>query len=159
MTTRHGGLPAVAPSPLILIVEDDVETRQFYLRVLTLDGFRTDQAHNGFQAFEKALQDRPNLILTDIAVPGIDGIELCRRLRADERTSQIPVLAITGYGDRQYEDRARHAGAGQVLIKPCGAELLIAEARRLLADAVDVAKLSASEDAAPVPTPPLGKVR
>jgi CheY-like chemotaxis protein len=74
----------------------------------------------------------PDVILTDIAVPGIDGIELCRRLRAHERTCQIPVLAVTGYGDRGYDDRARDAGADHVLLKPCSGDLLVAEARRLL---------------------------
>lgn len=133
MISEYGGLSSAAPSPLILIVEDDVETRQFYTHVLRLEGFRTDQAHNGLQAFEKAVHDLPDLILTDIAVPGIDGIELCRRLRADERTRRIPLLAVTGYGDRQYEDRARGAGADHVLIKPCSAETLAAEAHRLLA--------------------------
>ena len=95
-------------------------------------GLRTEQAHNGLQAFEKAVRDIPDLILTDIAVPGIDGIELCRRLRAAERTRHIPLLAITGYGDRQYEDRARGAGANCVLSKPCDASTLAAEALRLL---------------------------
>ena len=124
-----------AASPLILIVEDDAETRHFYTQALAIDGFRTEQAHNGFQAFEKALAEVPDLILTDIAVPGIDGIELCRRLRAHERTWQIPVLAVTGYGDRGYDDRARDAGADHVLLKPCSGDLLVAEARRLLASA------------------------
>src|SRR5256885_11847885 len=86
--------------PLVLIVEDDAETRLFYTAAFASDGFRTDQAHNGFQAFEKAVAALPDLILTDIAVPGIDGIELCRRLRADARTSGIPGLAITRYGDQ-----------------------------------------------------------
>jgi CheY-like chemotaxis protein len=119
-------------APLILVVEDDRETRQFYSEALARDGFVIDQAHNGHQALEKALQTSPNLILTDIAVPGIDGIELCRRLRSDARTRAIPVLAITGYGDRHYPDRARVAGADHVLIKPCDAEMLVREARRLL---------------------------
>jgi two-component system, cell cycle response regulator DivK len=117
----------------ILIVEDDPETRLFYSETFERGGFRIDQAHNGHQALEKALKSLPNLVLTDIAVPGMDGIELCRRLRADARTRAIPVLAITGYGDRQYPDRARLAGADNVLIKPCDADLLLSEARRLLA--------------------------
>jgi len=118
--------------PLVLIVEDDAETRQFYSDALAAAGFATDQAHNGHQAFAKALETGPDLILTDIAVPGLDGIELCRRLRADTRTRAVPVLAITGYGDRQYPDRARGAGADHVLIKPCDAEMLVREARRLI---------------------------
>jgi len=119
--------------PLVLIVEDDPEARQFYARALEGAGFRTDQAHNGFQALEKALEAQPALIVADIAIPGLDGIELCRRLRADERTRSVPVLAMTGYGDRHYPDRARVAGADQVLIKPCDQETLVAETRRLLA--------------------------
>jgi len=119
-------------APLILIVEDDPETREFYSDALARDGFVIDQAHNGHQALEKALQSSPNLILTDIAVPGIDGIELCKRLRSDARTRAIPVLAVTGYGDRRYPDRARIAGADRVLIKPCDAEMLVREARLLL---------------------------
>jgi CheY-like chemotaxis protein len=122
-----------APSPLVLIVEDDVETRQFYRFVLQSAGLRTDEAHNGLQALDKAIQDIPALVLTDIAVPGIDGLELCRRLRADARTRHVPLLAITGYGDRQYEDRARAAGANHVLSKPCSGDTLAAEALRLIA--------------------------
>ena len=119
-------------SPLVLIVEDDAETRLFYTAAFTSDGFRTEQAHNGFQAFEKAVATLPDLILTDIAVPGIDGIELCRRLRADARTRGIPVLAITGYGDRQYYERAIGAGVDHVLSKPSTPDVLLEEGRRLL---------------------------
>ena len=119
-------------SPLVLVVEDDPEMRQFYSDALEREGFVIEQAHNGFQALEKALAGLPDLVLTDIAVPGIDGIELCRRLRADHRTSAIPLLAITGYGDRQYSDRAIGAGADHVLAKPCDATQLIFEARRLM---------------------------
>ncbi len=123
----------MAGGPLVLIVEDDPATRLMYAEAFTRSGFDTDQAHNGHQAFAKALSTpRPDLILTDIAVPGLDGIELCRRLRADERTRSIPVLAITGYDDRHYPDRARVAGADHVLMKPCDWDVLVSEARRLL---------------------------
>ena len=101
----------------ILIVEDDAETRHFYSSAFIGDGFRTQEAHNGLQALEKAIEATPDLVLTDISVPGIDGIELCRRLRANPRTRTIPVLAVTGYDDRQYPTRAREAGVNQVLFK------------------------------------------
>lgn len=119
-------------SPLVLVVEDDLETRRFYIEAFARSGFLVDQAHNGHQALEKAFVTAPDLILTDIGVPGLDGIELCQRLRADARTCDIPVLAITGYGDRQYPNRALLAGADYVLIKPCEPELIVSEARRLL---------------------------
>lgn len=125
----------MAKSPLVLIVEDDRETRRFYTTVLALNGFRTEEAHNGFQALEKATAAHPDLILTDIAVPGLDGIELCRRLRADAGTSQIPVLAVTGYSDRHYQDRAMDAGADRILIKPFTEDVLLDAARELLAHA------------------------
>ena len=121
-----------AEAPLVLVVEDDPETRRFYLEAFSQGGFAVDQAHNGLQALEKALVVRPDLILTDIAVPGIDGIELCRRLRALEATRSVPVIAITGYEDRQYPDRALEAGANRVLFKPCDSERLVDEARKLL---------------------------
>src|SRR3954469_6101876 len=124
---------SASPAPRLLIVEDDRATREFYSEALAAAGFRIDQAHNGFQALEKAIEIRPDLILTDIAVPGLDGIELCRRIRADPRTSAIPLLAITGHGDRRYPDRARLAGADGVLSKPCAPELLVERARSLLA--------------------------
>jgi len=119
-------------SPLVLVVEDDPETRRFYALALMADGFATEEAHNGFQALDKATTASPDLILSDIAVPGLDGIELCRRLRADPRTAAIPILAVTGHDDRHYPDRARAAGANQVLIKPFAPETLVAEARHLL---------------------------
>ena len=121
-------------APLVLVVEDEPETRRFYTEALTRSGFRVEQAHNGHQALEKAFATLPDLILTDIAVPGIDGIELCQILRADPRTAEILVLAITGHGDRDYLDRALQAGADYVLIKPCEAELIVSEACRLLAE-------------------------
>jgi CheY-like chemotaxis protein len=122
-----------AEAPLVLVVEDDPELRQYYTDTFLRDGFAVEQAHNGNQALETAFKGAPDLILTDIAVPGMDGIELCRRIRSDDRTKTIPVLAVTGYDDRHYPDRVRQAGANHVLLKPCDAAVLIAEARRLIA--------------------------
>lgn len=132
MPAALGDFSAATATPTVLIVEDDPETRSLYLAIFEQDGFRIQQAHNGLQAFEKAVEIAPDLIITDIAVPGIDGIELCRRLRADDRTRSIPVLAVTGYDDRSYPDRVIDAGANQVLFKPCGPDQLVTEARRLL---------------------------
>jgi two-component system cell cycle response regulator DivK len=119
---------------LVLVVEDDPETRHFLVNALTDHGFRTEGAHNGLQALEKAFTSTPDLVLADIAVPGIDGIELCRRLRADSRTRAIPVLAITGYDDRHYRDRALLAGADRVLNKPCDLDALIQAVRELVSE-------------------------
>jgi len=128
-----------AEAPLILVVEDDPETRRFYLEAFSDAGFLVEQAHNGHQALDKTLESLPDLILTDIAVPGLDGIELCKRIRSDERTRAIPVLAITGYGDRHYPDRVIDAGANHVLTKPCDSQRLVEAARRLLSGQTEAA--------------------
>jgi two-component system, cell cycle response regulator DivK len=137
MTARRGldgSDEQEGPRPLVLIVEDDPETRQFLVDLLHHHGFRTDAAHNGLQALDKALAATPDLVLADIVVPGIDGIELCRRLRADARTRAVPVLAVTGYEDRHYRVRAMEAGADRVLIKPLEQDSLVREVRELVAE-------------------------
>ena len=132
MTGRPANPTDAPQSPRVLVVEDDPETRHFYAGLLAADGFETYEAHNGFQAFAKAIETRLDLVLTDIAVPGLDGIELCRRLRADPQTRGVRILAVTGYDDRQYPDRAIEAGADQVLLKPVDPAFLVSEARRLV---------------------------
>jgi two-component system cell cycle response regulator len=122
----------VSDGRLVLVVEDDPETRRFLVSGLTGHGFRTAEAHNGLQALEKAFAAVPDLVLADIAMPGIDGIELCRRLRADPRTHNVSILAITGYDDRHYRDRALHAGADRLLTKPCDFEALLDAVRALV---------------------------
>ena len=69
METSPGGQAA----PVILIVEDDLGTRVLYREILMAEGFRTIEAHNGFQALEKAREAKPDAILTDLGVPGMDG--------------------------------------------------------------------------------------
>ena len=68
-----------------------------YADWLTEAGFHVDQAHNGLQALERALDSRPHVVVTDLNIPGIDGFELTRRLKHDARTRDVPVLAVTGY--------------------------------------------------------------
>ena len=76
---------AMESEPLVLIVEDDQSTRLMYREFLNHSGFRTADAHNGFQALEKARELRPDLVVTDIAVPGMDGFEFCRALASVHR--------------------------------------------------------------------------
>jgi len=123
-------------SPLVLIVEDDLGTRTLYREYLQHDGFRTVDAHNGHQALEKARTLRPNAVLTDLAVPGMDGFEFCRALRDSPATRAIPILAVTGHSEYLDEpDRFAQAGIAHVLIKPCAPDIIAYELRRLLGDA------------------------
>lgn len=123
---------SVAP-PLVLLVEDDRDTRILMREYLTLCGFRIVEAHNGHQALEKAQQHRPHAIVTDLAVPGMDGFAFCRALNASAETQGIPILAVTGHAEYLHEpDRFRQAGIAQVLTKPCSPDLIVEELRRLL---------------------------
>jgi two-component system cell cycle response regulator DivK len=132
--TESTGTPTL--NPLVLIVEDDLGTRLMYREYLQHDGFRTVDAHNGHQALEKARDLRPNAVLTDLAVPGMDGFEFCRALRDSPATRTIPILAVTGHSEYLEDpDRFAQAGIAHVLIKPCAPDIIAYELRRLLSDA------------------------
>ena len=109
-----------ADRPLVLLVEDDLDDRRMFAEGLREAGFRVEQAHNGFQALERAFDLLPDAILTDLNIPGIDGYELTRRLKGDPRTASLPVLAVTGYVPFvQDPARADRAGCDAFLPKPC----------------------------------------
>jgi two-component system, cell cycle response regulator DivK len=119
--------------PLVLIVEDDRNTRVMYRDYLSSCGFRIADAHNGHQALAKAKELRPNVVLTDLAVPGMDGFEFCRALQQSDVTRDIPVLAVTGHSEYlDQPDRFRETGILHVLTKPCAPNVIEAELRRLL---------------------------
>lgn len=123
----------VPETPLVLIVEDDQGTRAMYRQYLGDDGFRIADAHNGHQALEKARELRPDVILTDLAVPGMDGFEFCRALQQRADTRVIPILAVTGHAEYlDQPDRFRQAGIARVLTKPCAPDTIAGELRRLL---------------------------
>ena len=122
-----------ATDPLVLIVEDDRSLRLMYGEYLRRAGFRIIDAHNGFQALEKAREQRPDAVVTDLAVPGMDGFEFCRALQQSAATRAIPILAVTGHSE--YLDdpaRFRHAGISHVLLKPCEPYAIARELRRLI---------------------------
>ena len=134
MQTEITGTPTL--NPLVLIVEDDLSTRILYREYLQHEGFRTVDAHNGHQALEKARDLCPNAVLTDLAVPGMDGFELCRALQQSALTRTIPILAVTGHSEYlEHPDRFTQAGIAHVLIKPCAPDVIAYELRRLLGSA------------------------
>jgi CheY-like chemotaxis protein len=121
-------------NPLVLIVDDDLSIRVMWRDYLMLSGFRTADAHNGFQALAKAQELVPDAVLTDLAVPGMDGFELCRALQRLPVTRDIPILAITGHPEYlEQPDRFRHAGILRVLTKPCDPDVIVTELRQLIA--------------------------
>jgi len=96
-------------------------------------GYHVVEAHNGLQALERAIDLRPDIVVTDLHIPGIDGYELTRRLKNDPRTGDIPILAVTGYAPfTQDPARADRAGCDATLSKPCSPEELERTIRALI---------------------------
>ena len=121
--------------PSVLLVEDDRDGRLLVTEWLEQAGFRVAQAHNGLQALERAVETTPDVVVTDLNIPGIDGYELTRRLKQDPRTRDVPVLAVTGYAAFAADpSRAHRAGCQAVLSKPCTAEDLETAVRRLISN-------------------------
>ena len=112
-------------SSRVHVIDDEEDIRTAISDVLVDEGFRVEQAHNGLQAFERAADRRPNVILTELHLPGIDGYQLTRRLKSDPRTASVPVLAVTGYPPFTWDpSRAERAGCDAVLIKPVDPEVI-----------------------------------
>lgn len=117
----------------MLLVEDDRDGRRLYAEWLTQAGFTVEQAHNGLQALERAFEAVPDIVVTDLNIPGIDGYELTKRLKQDPRTRGVPVLAVTGYAAFAADPgRAQRAGCDAVLEKPCSPEDLETAVRNLI---------------------------
>ena len=98
------------PGEQILVVEDNATSTKLFRDILQAAGYRTLEAATGREAVELASEHGPDLMLMDIRLPDIDGVEALRRLRADERTAEIPVLAVTAQA--MDGDRARFLAAG-----------------------------------------------
>jgi CheY-like chemotaxis protein len=110
----------------VLVVEDDPDVRDVLVRILGRAGYAATTASDGVEAIIVAGQQQPDLILMDLMLPMLDGLAATRRLKADPRTAQIPVLALTGRLMADDEAQARSAGCAGLILKPCRAERLVA---------------------------------
>jgi CheY-like chemotaxis protein len=115
-----------------LIVDDVEDNRRIYAMFLSRAGFDVTTAVDGRAALAKARALTPDLVVMDLAIPGIDGWEVTRRLKRDRRTRDIPVIALTGYVLAGARERARQAGCDSFLTKPCLPDALTREIRRVL---------------------------
>jgi two-component system, cell cycle response regulator DivK len=114
----------------ILVVEDNQKNMKLFRDVLLATGYRTLEATTGGQAVELAVEHAPDLVLMDIQLPDIDGVEVLGRLRADERTASTPVLALTAQAMRGDRERFLAAGFDGYLAKPVNIVELIGTVRR-----------------------------
>jgi two-component system, cell cycle response regulator DivK len=110
----------------ILVVEDNEKNMKLFRDVLRATGYRTLEASTGRQALLLAARHGPTLVLMDIRLPDMDGVEALRRLRMDERTAAIPVLAVTAQAMKGDRERFEAAGFDGYLSKPVDIDELIA---------------------------------
>lgn len=112
--------------PQILLVEDNPRNMKLLRDVLRTTGYRTLEASTGGQALTLAAEHGPALVLMDVRLPDMDGAEALRRLRVDERTASIPVLAVTAQAMKGDGERFRQAGFDGYLSKPVDIDELLA---------------------------------
>jgi len=122
----------VPHEPLVLLVEDDPLAREGYAEFLESGGFRVAQCSSAEDAYSQSLALMPDIVVTDIALPGRDGFSLAADLRVQARTRGIPVVAITAYWAADVHERADRAGVTAILMKPCQPDHLLAELHRVL---------------------------
>lgn len=103
---------------IILIVDDEASGRQTLESILEGQGYQLVMAENGEQALEKARQILPDVILLDVMMPGMDGFEVCQRLRGDPKLAEVPIIILTALDDRKSMLRGLEAGADDYLTKP-----------------------------------------
>lgn len=115
----------MAASSLILVVDPDPDTCAMYAMGLAVTGWATEPVGDGREALAKAISRRPDAVVTETRVPGLDGLELCRLLKRDPDTRHIPILIMTCDAGEKQIDQAREAGADRLLLKPVATHDLI----------------------------------
>jgi two-component system, cell cycle response regulator DivK len=122
-------------SPTVLLVEDNEDNRAIYTTILRHCGHSVAEASTGEEGIRLARELRPGVILMDVAMPGIDGWEATRRLKADPATAAIPVIALTAHAMADDRRRASEVGCDAYLAKPVEPRRVVQEVERLLAGA------------------------
>ena len=114
------------------MVEDQEDNRQIIRDLLSATDYEIMEAESGEQALESVAKQRPNLILMDIQLPGMDGYEATRRIKADPALRSIPIIAVTSYALNGEEQKARAAGCDAYVPKPYSPRQLLAKIRQYL---------------------------
>jgi CheY-like chemotaxis protein/anti-sigma regulatory factor (Ser/Thr protein kinase) len=129
-TPAVGSLPTIQqPATRVLLAEDDPIGQRIAVKLLTKAGFSVDVAETGSIAWQKAKSEKYGLILTDIRMPGIDGIELTKRIREMERKNSLPAVIIIGLSAHAFEEVATEcieAGMNRFMTKPVDPETILA---------------------------------
>ncbi len=110
----------------LLIVDDEDAIRTVLRLILVRAGYDVFEAENGEEALLKVAKEKPDLIILDVMMPGMDGIEVCQKLRSDPETAELPVIMLSAKTGSYYRNRSEDAGATKYLTKPIAADQLLA---------------------------------
>jgi two-component system, cell cycle response regulator DivK len=124
--------PEKPDRPRVLLVDDYPDAREMYTEYLEFSGYEVIGAGNGLEALQRAVDESPDIILMDLSLPVMDGWEATRRLKADQRTASIPVVALTGHALAGISEGAKKAGCDAFVTKPCLPEDLVREIKKIL---------------------------
>jgi DNA-binding response OmpR family regulator len=127
----------------VLIVDDDPDMRSLYRLVLRQEGLAVIEAQSGPEALSLAKEELPALILLDIMMPDMDGYEVCRRLRADPRTAELPVLMFSAKGTGSARRNGMLVGADDFMTKAVGPRALVSRIRTLLSGPLSTGEAAA----------------
>ena len=116
----------------ILIVDDEPTARTLLRLILVRAGFNVVEAINGFQALDRLEETAVDLVLLDVMMPGMDGIEVCEKIRADEKTAVVPILLLSAKTDALSIRRGLSAGADKYLTKPISPDVLLSHLHEAL---------------------------
>ena len=117
---------------VVLVAEDDPHALSGYLEFLGRSGFVASGTGDGREALGLAVETVPDIVVTDIMMPGLDGFALAGALRADRRTRHVPIVGMTAHWTTEMQNDAQRAGFSAMLLKPCLPAHLLAEVERVL---------------------------
>jgi CheY-like chemotaxis protein len=117
---------------VVLVAEDDPHALSGYLEFLGRSGFVASGSGDGQAALDLAVESVPDIVVTDINMPGLDGFALAAALKADRRTRHVPIVGMTGHWTPDMQMEAQRAGFSAMLLKPCLPTHLLAEVERVL---------------------------
>ena len=116
---------AAVQTPLVMVVDDSITVRRVTQRLLKREGYRVVLANDGLQALERLKEEKPTVVLSDIEMPRMDGFDLARNIRGDERLRDLPIIMITSRIAEKHREHARELGVDHYLGKPYSEEELL----------------------------------
>jgi CheY-like chemotaxis protein len=121
-----------ASRPLVLVVDDHDDTRELYVQSLVCFGFEAIDAADCEQAYRRAWDSHPDIVVTDLTLRGAEAWQLIQDLKREPRTRDIPVVLLTGHAEPSFRERAEHEGCAGFFVKPCLPDELATELRHVL---------------------------